>query len=419
MSWREHYGDPRLLRKARSVPRGFYSDHNDDDNYSGVDKSLENEGGIPNGIGLLVLVGAMLILITIGSAVLDNPIWEWVEIPALEGITMDTSIPIEGELPDLAGFDLNWVWQGLLILIVIIVIAKGIRIIRPTHRAAVETLGKYSSFKKSGITYVLPFIQKLYDVNITDQLVDVQRQEVITKDNLNCKVDAQVYYKVGDTEDDLKKALYKVNDYERQIVQLAKTTLRSVIGDNDFKTVNSQRGKLNEQVFKTMEKETKDWGINLVRVELKEIEPPADVQDTMNMVIKADNDKQSAINFANAVETKADGQRRAIIKDAEGVKRSQILKAEGEAQAIKTVAEAKAEEIKLVNESAEKYFKGNAQILEKLQVTRDALQRNTKYIMSKEGISPTLVVNESGDVVVPIAKHTPKRRPSSEVTQEY
>ncbi len=252
MSWREHYGDPRSLRKARSVPRGFYSDRNDD-NYSGVDKSLENEGGIPNGIGLLVLIGAMLILITIGSAVLDNPVWEWVEIPALEGITMDTPT-IEGELPDMAGFDLNWVWQGILILFIVIVIAKGIRVIRPTHRAAVETLGKFTGFKKSGLTYVLPFIQKLYAVNITDQLVDVQRQEVITKDNLNCKVDAQVYYKVGENKEDLQKALYKVNDYERQIVNLAKTTLRSVIGDNDFKTVNSQRGKLNEQVFLTMEK---------------------------------------------------------------------------------------------------------------------------------------------------------------------
>lgn len=417
MSWRDQYtGDPRLLRKARSVPRGFYSDRKDDNN--GDDRSyVEDKDGVGNGVGLLILGMAMLILITIGSAILDNPIWEWVEIPALD-VTMDTSIPIEGELPDMAGFDLNWIWQGILILIVIIIIAKGIRIIRPTHRAAVETLGRYTGFKKSGITYVVPFIQQLYSVNITDQLVDVQRQEVITKDNLNCKVDAQVYYKVGDIEEDLKKALYKVNDYERQIVNLAKTTLRSVIGDNDFKIVNSQRGKLNEQVFKTMEKETKDWGINLVRVELKEIEPPADVQDTMNMVIKADNDKQSAINFANAVETKADGQRRAIIKDAEGVKRSQILRAEGEAQAIKTVAEAKALEIKLVNESAEKYFKGNAQTLEKLQVTRDAMQDNTKYIMSKDGISPTLVVNETGDTIVPVP--TPKRRPSkTEVTQEY
>ena len=86
---------------------------------------------------------------------------------------------------------------------------SGIRIIRPTHRAAVETLGKYTRFQNSGITFIIPFIQKMYSINITEQLVDVMRQEVITKDNLNCSVDAQVYFKVGDSEVELKNALYR------------------------------------------------------------------------------------------------------------------------------------------------------------------------------------------------------------------
>ena len=157
---------------------------------------------------------------------------------------------------------------------------SGIRIIRPTHRAAVETLGKYTRFQNSGITFIIPFIQKMYSINITEQLVDVMRQEVITKDNLNCSVDAQVYFKVGDSEVELKNALYQVNNYTTQIVQLARTTLRNVIGDNVFKDVNSQRGKLNQEVFETMKHEIKDWGITIVRVELKEIEPPTDVQET-------------------------------------------------------------------------------------------------------------------------------------------
>jgi regulator of protease activity HflC (stomatin/prohibitin superfamily) len=146
----------------------------------------------------------------------------------------------------------------LLGIIIIGVVASGIRIIRPTNRAAIETLGKYTRFQKSGITFILPFIQKLYSINITEQLVDVMRQEVITKDNLNCTVDAQVYFKVGDSEQELKNALYQVNNYTVQIVQLARTTLRNVIGDNMFKDVNSQRGKLNREVFETMEIETKD-----------------------------------------------------------------------------------------------------------------------------------------------------------------
>jgi len=291
--------------------------------------------------------------------------------------------------------------QIILGVIIVGIILSGLRIIRPTHRAAIETLGKYTRFQRSGITFIIPFFQKLYSVNITEQLVDVMRQEVITKDNLNCTVDAQVYFKVGDTEPELKNALYQVNNYTVQVVQLARTTLRNVIGDNVFKDVNSQRGKLNQQVFDTMEGETKDWGINIVRVELKEIEPPDDVQETMNMVIKAENDKQSAIDFANARETKADGERRASIKEAEGVRQALILEAEGKSQAIERVAEARAREIQLVNESAERYFVGNAKDLKKLEVTQASLEENSKIVLTDKGISPTLVLNETGEIIIP------------------
>ena len=298
-------------------------------------------------------------------------------------------------------------------VIIIGFILSGIRIIRPTHRAAIETLGKYTRFQSSGITFIIPGIQRMYSVNITEQLVDVMRQEVITKDNLNCTVDAQVYFKVGDTEGELKNALYQVNDYTRQVVQLARTTLRNVIGDNVFKDVNSQRGKLNQQVFQTMEGETQDWGINIVRVELKEIEPPDDVQQTMNMVIKAENDKQSAIDFANARETKADGERRASIKEAEGIKQALILEAEGKSQAIERVAEATAKEIQLVNESAEKYFVGNAKDLKKLEVTQASLENNSKVVLTEKGVSPTLVLNETGETIIPTAT-----KPSKEIRED-
>jgi len=291
--------------------------------------------------------------------------------------------------------------QIIIGIIVVGFFLSGIRIIRPTHRAAIETLGKYTRFQDSGITFIIPVIQKLYSVNITEQLVDVMRQEVITKDNLNCSVDAQVYFKVGVSEHELKNALYQVNNYTVQIVQLARTTLRNVIGDNVFKDVNSQRGKLNQEVFETMEHETKDWGITIVRVELKEIEPPPDVQETMNMVIKAENDKQSAIDFANARETKADGERRASIKEAEGVKQALILKAEGEAEAIRKVADARAKEIELVNVAAEKYFIGNAKDLKKLEITQASLEENSKIVLTEKGISPTLVLNETGKTVIP------------------
>ena len=300
---------------------------------------------------------------------------------------------------------------GISLIIVIIIVAfalTGIKIIRPTHRAVIETLGKFTRVQKAGITIVFPIIQKWHPVEITDTLVDVQRQEVITQDNLNCTVDAQVYFKVGDSTEEVKNALYKVHDYHRQIVQLVKTTLRNVIGGNAFKDVNSQRAKLNLEVFDTMSRETKDWGIRIVRVELKEIEPPKDVQETMNMVIKAENDKQSAIDFANAVETRADGEKRAEIQKAEGIKAALILKAEGDAQAIERVAQARAKEIQLVNEAAEKYFVGNAQILKKLEVTQASLEKNSKVVLTEKGISPTIVLNETRDKIIPTTKTSDK-----------
>lgn len=281
------------------------------------------------------------------------------------------------------------------------ILLVGIRVVRPTHVAAIETLGRFTGFRRYGITYVIPGIQRLYKVNVTEQLVDVTKQDVITKDNLNCTVDAQVYFRVGKSDDttnllqrvsegDLKAALYNVNDYYRQVVELARTTLRNEIGRTDFKQVNSNRAGLNSAIHKSMTEETKNWGIGIVRVELKEVRPPEDVQDAMNMVIKAENEKQAALDFATAAETKADGEKRATIKIAEG-----------EAKAITTVAVARAKEIELVNNAAAEHFTGNAQMLEKLRVTEAALKEGTKFVIAPDNQIPTIIVNETPDVVVP------------------
>ena len=293
-------------------------------------------------------------------------------------------------------------------VIVAVFVLSGIRVIRPTHVGAIETLGRFTGFRRYGITYVFPAIQKLYKVNVTEQLVDVTKQDVITRDNLNCTVDAQVYFRVGRTGDsmlnlmervseaDLKSALYNVNNYYRQVVELARTTLRNEIGRKDFKQVNSDRASLNKAIHKSMTEETKSWGIGIVRVELKEVRPPEDVQDAMNMVIKAENEKQAALDFATAVETKADGEKRAAIKIAEG-----------EATAIITVAEAKAREIELVNDAADEHFTGNAQMLERLRVTEEALREGTKFVIAPDNQIPTIIVNEAPVTVIPEAQ--PKR----------
>ena len=255
-------------------------------------------------------------------------------------------------------------------LIVLLIFFMGIRIVRPTHRALIERLGKYHHFGNPGFHWIIPVIDKLYRVNVTEQMVDAEPQEIITNDNLNASVDAQVYFRVKADEESVKGSIYNVANFRYQIVNLARTTLRNIIGTMTLKSANSERGKINAELYNTLHTETQGWGIEIVRTELKQIDPPKDVQETMNKVVKAENEKIAAIDMASATETVADGVKRAKIKEAEGAKQAKILQAEGEA-----------EFIRLVNEAAERYFIGNAQILRKLQALETSLQSNTKIVV--------------------------------------
>jgi regulator of protease activity HflC (stomatin/prohibitin superfamily) len=279
----------------------------------------------------------------------------------------------------------------LYILIALFIFFLGIRIVRPTHRGLVERLGKYIRFANPGFHWVFPVIEKMYQVNITEQMVDAEPQEIITNDNLNAKVDAQVYFKVKSDEESVKNSQYNVNNYKWQIVNLARTTLRNIIGTLTLKSANSERGKINNELHNTLLEETKSWGIDIVRTELKEIDPPTDVQDTMNKVVKAENEKIAAIDYATARETTADGEKRAQIKQAEGVKQARILQAEGEAEAIR-----------LVNEAADKYFVGNAQLLRKLQALESALEENAKIVVPAGSELVNIIGEMAG--VVPLRK---------------
>ena len=253
---------------------------------------------------------------------------------------------------------------------IVFILMAGVRIVRPTHKGLIERLGKYHKLANPGFHWIIPMIDRLFYVNITEQMVDAEPQEIITNDNLNASVDAQVYFRVKSDEDSVKGSTYDVNNYQSQIVNLARTTLRNIIGTLTLKSANSERGKINSELHETLHKETKSWGIEIIRTELKQIDPPKDVQETMNKVVKAENEKIAAIDSATAAETVADGIKRAKIKEAEGFKRAKILHAEGEAEAIK-----------LVNEAADKYFIGNAQLLRKLEAIETALERNAKIVI--------------------------------------
>ncbi len=257
--------------------------------------------------------------------------------------------------------------------------------LRPIHRGLVERFGKYNRFYQPGFHIRIPMVDRVVKVNITEQMINAEAQEIITRDRLNAKVDAQVYFRVKEDEENVKASQYNVNDHKVQIVALARTTLRNIIGTLDLKVANSERNTINNQLLETLRVETARWGIDIVRTELKEIDPPKDVQETMNKVVKAENEKIAAVDFATATETQADGQRRVAVKQAEGIRQATILEAEG-----------KAEAIKLVNEAAEKYFIGNAQLLKKLETAQAALENNAKVLIPEGSSLVNLIGNLAG-----------------------
>lgn len=269
----------------------------------------------------------------------------------------------------------------------LLILFSGIKIVRPTHKGLIERLGKYKKLAQPGFHWIIPLVDRMFLVNITEQMIDAEPQEIITNDNLNARVDAQVYFRVKSDEESVKGSTYDVNNYSWQIVNLARTTLRNIIGTLTLKSANSERGKINKELHETLHNETKSWGIEIIRTELKEIDPPTDVQETMNKVVKAENEKIAAIDSATAAETVADGVKRAKIKEAEGYKQAQILHAEGEAEAIQ-----------LVNEAADKYFIGNAQMLRKLEAMETALQNNAKFIVP-DGADLVNVVGEMAGIL--------------------
>jgi regulator of protease activity HflC (stomatin/prohibitin superfamily) len=272
-------------------------------------------------------------------------------------------------------------------LILIVIFILGVKIIRPVEVGIVEFLGRYTRTATSGFNWIFPGIYRMVRVNITELRVDIDPQSIITKDKLNAVVDGVVYYKVVDAQ----MAVYNVNNYLASVPSLAKTTLRAVIGKMTLTEANENRDSINEEVEKILSREVDKWGIDVVRVELQRIEPPSDVQEAMNRVVKAENEKIAALDLATAIETKADGERRAEIKKAEGI-----------AAAIRLKADADGDAIKVVNEAAEQYFIGNAQLLKRLETVSEALKNNAKIVVPADS-SLVNVIGDLAGTAIPIS----------------
>jgi regulator of protease activity HflC (stomatin/prohibitin superfamily) len=206
----------------------------------------------------------------------------------------------------------------ILVVVVFIIAATGIKIVRPWEKGLIERLGRYQRTADSGLTMIIPFMERIHKVDMREQVHDVPPQAVITKDNVVVEVDAVVYFEVTDPV----KVTYNVANLYLAASKLAQTNLRNLVGDLALDESLTSREVINTQLRQILDDATDKWGVKVTRVELQRIEPPVDVTEAMHRQMKAERE------------------RRAVILEAEGQKRAAILKAEGQAEAIKKVADA-------------------------------------------------------------------------------
>jgi len=206
----------------------------------------------------------------------------------------------------------------ILVIVVFVIAGKGLKIVRPYEKGLIERLGKYQRTADSGLTIIIPFMERIIKVDMREQVVDVPPQGVITKDNVVVEVDAVVYYEITDPI----KVTYNIANYYSAATKLAQTNLRNLIGDLALDESLTSRELINNKLRQILDDATDKWGAKVGRVELQKIEPPTDVTEAMHRQMKAERE------------------RRAVILEAEGQKRSAVLKAEGKAEAIKKVADA-------------------------------------------------------------------------------
>ena len=228
---------------------------------------------------------------------------------------------------------------GLIALFVIIVAIAGIRIVSPYQKGVVERLGRYQRIAQSGLTIIIPFLDSIQKVDMREQVVDVPPQEVITKDNVVVTVDAIVYFEATDPQ----KLVYNVADFYQAATKLAQTNLRNVIGEMELDSALTSREHINTKLREVLDDATDKWGVRVVRVEIKRIDPPADVTQAMHRQMKAEREKRASI-------LEAEGARQSAILAAEGSRQAAILAAEGQAEAVRRVADA--ERYKLEVEAA-------------------------------------------------------------------
>lgn len=244
-----------------------------------------------------------------------------------------------------------------LLVILAVLIPMFIRKINQGEVGLREFLGRYTDTVNPGIFFLFPGVQTIRKIDVREQVVTVPEQQIITKDNVGMAVDGVIYVQIMDPQ----QATYNINNVFMAVVNLAQTNLRSVLGTMSLDETLSNRETINGKLLESLDRETGKWGIKVLRVEIKRLDPPEDIQNAMSKQMKAEREKRAVILEAEAYKqsliTKSEGDKQSQILQSEGAKESQLLRAQGEASAMIAVAEAKAKALELEANAAVEFFK--------------------------------------------------------------
>ncbi len=254
----------------------------------------------------------------------------------------------------------------VMVIAVIVILLSGVKIVQPYEQAIYMRLGKYVRVLNQGLNFVCPLINQVVKLDLRTEVLDVPKQEVITKDNSPVAVDAVIYIKVTDP----RNAFFEVTDYRLATVNLAQTTLRSIIGEMELDHILSSRERINVSLRDILDENTDKWGVKIEAVEIREVDPARKVKDSMEEQTSAERRRRAAI-------LEADGLKRAAILEAEGKKKSMILEAEGKRQS--TILEAEGKRLAIILEG-----QGDAQKLRILSVGAASMDSKALSVLSMQ-----------------------------------
>ncbi|MBO4552571.1 MAG: paraslipin [Candidatus Methanomethylophilaceae archaeon] len=271
----------------------------------------------------------------------------------------------------------------VVIIAAIVAVLSGVKIVQPYEQAVYMRLGKYIRVLNQGMNFVCPLINQVVKLDLRTQVLDVPRQEVITKDNSPVYVDAIIYIKVTDP----KNAFFEVTDYRTATVYLAQTSLRAIIGEMELDEILSSREKINIQLRDVLDEATDKWGVKIEAVEIREVDPATKVKDSMEEQTSAERRRRAAI-------LAADGEKRAAILEAEGKRQSMILEAEGKRQSM--ILEAEGKRLATILES-----QGEAQKLRIMSVGASAMDSKALSVLSMDTLK-SIGDGQSSKIFFPI-----------------